>query len=325
MSSVTDQPADVPPTVRVFEMLTSVLVTQMIEVATEHRLAFLLADGPRTSADLANATGTHEQSLYRLLRAMTGLGLVTEHPGRSFALTPVGEAMRLWDDAAWGVEAMYHLSSAVRTGRSGFEAAHGEPLFEYFDSHPERGAHFDRIMAGVSSGEPAAVAEAYDFSEVRRLVDIGGGNGTHLGTILARHPHLQGVVFDQPRVIDALGPAAFEAVGGDFFAAVPENADAYFMSHILHDWNDEDCLTILRNIRSAIAADGRLLIAETVIPPGDGPAPGKMFDMLMLAFTGEGQERTEAEWADLLGRAGFELTAVVPTASPVSVVEAYPR
>ena len=210
--------------------------------------------------------------------------------------------------------------------------AFGMPVFEYLTEHPQESADFNRTMIALARAEQPAVAEAYDFSGVRRLVDVGGGTGTLLATILARYPLVQGVLFDRPDVIDEAHTTLAEhgvaerceMAGGDFFASSLPSGDAYLMSHVLHDWDDEDCVTILRNCRKTIDPDGRLLIVEMVVPPDDTPHPGKMFDMFMLVITG-GMERTEQQFSELLRRAGFRLTRVVPTESAVSVIEAVPE
>ena len=181
----------------------------------------------------------------------------------------------------------------------------------------------------INQGEPEAVAESYDFAGVHTLVDVGGGNGSGLAVMLTRHPHLRGVLFDRPAVIEQAAPALAalgdrcELVGGDFFASIPARGDAYLLSHVIHDWDEERALKILRNCREAMGSGGRLLVVEMVIPPGGEPHPGKMLDVMMLSLTG-GMERTEAEYSELLQRAGFRLTRVIPTPSAVSVVEAVP-
>jgi hypothetical protein len=220
---------------------------------------------------------------------------------------------------------------SLETGNTGFEKANGMPLFEYLAQHPEQASYFSEAMVGFHGAEPPAVAAAYDFSGVATLVDVGGATGNMLAAILSHHSGLRGVLFDRPHVVrDA--PALLKARGveqrvtieaGDFFTTVPAGGDAYLLSHIIHDWNEEQCLTILGHCRKAMKQDGRLLIVETVLPEGDTPHQGKVQDMVMLVVPG-GQERTATEYASLLGKAGFRLQRVVPTESVVSVVEAVP-
>ena len=202
-------------------------------------------------------------------------------------------------------------------------------MFDYLAQHPEDASLFSEMMVGLHNQEPPAVASAYDFSVFETIVDVGGATGNMLATVLARHAGPHGILFDRPHVVkDA--PALLEAKGvsdrvtiepGDFFQNVPTGADAYILSHIIHDWDEDQCQTILGHVRKAMNPAGRLLLVEMVLPPGDTPHPGKMLDITMLVQLG-GQERTEAEYASLLTKGGFRLTRVVPTASAVSIVEA---
>jgi DNA-binding transcriptional ArsR family regulator len=324
----TEAAPNVPPAIQVFAMWQGSLVTRMLQTVADHRIFELLADGPRPTGDLAAATGLHAPSLHRLLRAMTGLGLVSTRSD-GWALTALGEVALDFGHPGWALAAVDELPRVVATGRTGMELAHGSPVFEYFAGHPEDAAMFDHAMPLMTAGEPEAVAEAYDFTGIRELVDVGGGNGTLLAEVLQRHQLVRGVLFDLPGTIARVTPALMrlpdrcEAVGGDFFDAVPAGADAYVLCHVVHDWPEERCLSILRNVRAAMPPDGRLLIVETVMPAGDEPHPAKLQDMMMLAITG-GMERTEQQYTELLGRAGFRLDRVIPTRSPVSVLEARP-
>ena len=217
----------VPPTVQVFQMFFGVLVTQIVLTMTEHDIPERLAGGPMTSAELAAATGLHEGSLYRVLRTATGLGLVTQDGDGRFGLGPLGEAARQYDHLSWAFPVLTQLSGVLQTGKSGSELAFGKELFDWLEDNPEEGANFDRAIRLVHGGEDIAIAEAYDFGAVRSVVDVGGGNGTVLATLLARNPQLEGVVLDLPSVIGRGMPALdahagrWEAVGGDFFEGVP--------------------------------------------------------------------------------------------------------
>ena len=305
-------------------------------------IADRLADGPRTAAELAIPTKTHAPTLHRLLRTLAGLGILTEGDGQRFALTPLGEAMRSGAPGAARSTVLAFCSPALwrsweeivyslETGRTGFEKVNGMPMFDYVAQHPEEASAFSEAMVGFHGAEPPAVARAWDFSPFRNVVDVGGATGNMLAAILSHHPQPRGVLYDRPHVVrDA--PALLAARGvadrvriepGNFFEGVPPGGDVYVLSHVIHDWNEEQCLTILGHCRRAMKPDARLLIVETVLPPGDTPHPGKVLDMVMLVIPG-GQERTAAEYDALLAKAGFRLTRVVPTESVVSIVEAVP-
>jgi hypothetical protein len=332
----------VPPHVQLIQMAAASWVAATVYAAAKLGLADHLADGPKSAAELAGTAGVHGPSLHRLMRTLAGLGILTERDRQQFALTPLGEALKTGAPGsaratllAFCGPAFWHsweeFVYSLETGKTGFEKANGMGLFEYLAQHPEEASYFSEAMVGFHGAEPPAVAAAYDFSGVKTLVDVGGATGNMLAAILSHHTGLQGVLFDRPHVVrDA--PALLETRGvaarvriepGDFFERVPAGGDVYLLSHIIHDWNESQCLTILGHCRRAIAPDGRLLIVETVLPHGDTPHQGKVQDMVMLVVPG-GQERTEAEYASLLDKAGFRLRRVVPTESVVSVVEAVP-
>ena len=229
-----------------------------------------------------------------------------------------------WFQSTWS-----ELTYSVETGNTGFEKAHGMRLFDYLAQHPDDAALFSETMVGIHGQEPPAVAAAYDFSPFDLIVDVGGATGNLISAILFHHIGPRGVLFDLPHVVGE-APALLKQKGvdgrvtitaGDFFKSVPEGADAYLLSHILHDWAEDQCRAILDNLRKAMKPTSRLLIVEMVLPEGDAPHPGKMIDLLMLVTTG-GQERSESEYRQLLDGAGFRLTRVVPTRSAVSIVEA---
>ena len=328
-----------PPHVQLIQMCTAQWASSAVYAAAELGLADRL-ETPQSAAELAPALDAHVPSLHRLMRALASIGLLTEGEGQRFALTPLGAALKSGAPGAARstvrtlagpafTRAFEDIVHSVKTGRTGFEKAHGAPVFDYFASRPEEASMFSETMVGFHGAEPAAVAAAYDFSAFETVVDVGGATGNMLSAILARHTKPRGVLFDRPHVVrDA--PALLRAAGvaervtiegGDFFEAVPTGGDAYVLSHILHDWSEEQCLTILRNCRKAMKPTARLLIVEMVLPAGNTPDPGKIFDLVMLVIPG-GQERTEAEYAALLGKAGFRLARVVPTESAVGVVEA---
>jgi len=331
-----------PPHAQLIQMATASWISAILHATARLGLADHLAAGPRSAVDLAGATGTHAPSLHRLMRTLASLGILAEQDAQRFALTPLGDALKTGAPGAargtllalcgpWFWHGWEEILYSLQTGKSGFEKAFGMPVFDYLGQHPADASYFSEAMVGFHGAEPPAVAEAYDFSPFKTVVDVGGATGNMLAAVLSRHAGPRGLLFDRPQVVlDA--PALLEARGvegrvtiepGDFFETVPAGGDAYILSHIIHDWSEDQCLTILGHCRKAIKPDGRLLIVEMVLPGGDAPHPGKVLDMVMLVFPG-GQERTEAEYATLLGKAGFRLSRVVPTASAVSVVEAVP-
>jgi len=330
-----------PPHVQLMQMGTAGAVANVVHMAAKLGLADKLADEPKSAVELAGPLALHAASLHRLLRTMASLGLLTERE-RRFSLTKLGEALRsdapgaarstlLMTGSNWVGSGFANFFHSLQTGGTGFEKAQGVSFFDYLAQHPEDASVFSEAMIGLHGAEPPAVAAAYDFSMFQTVVDIGGASGNMLAAILGRHPKPRGVLFDRPHVvIDAARLLRDNGVAdrvtieaGDFFQSVPSGGDAYVLSHILHDWNDDQCIAILGHCRKAMNPGGRLLIVEMVLPHGDAPHPGKILDMVMLVLVG-GQERTEDEYARLLEKAGFRLSRIVGTQSPVSVVEAVP-
>ena len=329
------------PRDQIARTITSYWTSQAVYVAAKLRIADRLADGPRTVEALAEATGTHPRTLYRLLRALASVGVFSEGEAGRFRLTPAGELLRadetdsLWAMAILMGEEHYHawggLLESVRTGKTAFDRLYGKPIFAYLAEHPEKAKVFDAAMTAIHGRETAAVLDAYDFAGIERLADIGGGNGSNLIGILGRYPGMYGLLFDLPHVVerarDDLRAAGLadrcETVGGSFFKPIPVQADAYFLRHILHDWDDDDAGQILRNIRRAMPSGSRVLVVEHVLPPGDAPSFGKLLDLNMLIMSG-GIERTEDEFRRLYEAAGFRLTRVVPARDDLSVIEGLP-
>jgi hypothetical protein len=321
--------------------ITGYWTSQAVYVAAKLRIADCLAEGPQTVEALAEATSTHPRTLYRLLRALASVGIFSEDEAGWFRLTPPAELLRaevpdsLWAMAIMMGEEHYHawggLLESVRTGKTAFDRLYGKPIFAYLAEHPEKARIFDAAMTSVHGRETAAVLDAYDFSGIDVLADIGGGNGTNLIGILGRYPGMRGVLFDLPHVVerarDGLQAAGFsdrcEVIGGSFFKPIPVKADAYFLRHIIHDWDDEESGQILRHIRRAMPSGARLLVVEHVLPPGDAPSFGKLLDLNMLIMPG-GLERTEDEFRVLYQDAGFRLSCVVPALDDLSVVEGLP-
>jgi hypothetical protein len=330
------------PQTQLLQMAWSHQISSLVRVAAHLQLADHLAQGSRTADELAPLTATHAPSLYRVMRTLASMGLFTEDEKHRFSLTALGEPLRSGTPGSVRSSVLLmtgdvfckplaQLLYSVQTGKTGFGKAFGAEIFDWLPSHPEEAAMFSSLMVDFHGPETAAVAAAYDFSAFKTLVDVGGATGNMLATILGRHPGPRGILFDMPH--NQSGATAFlqargiadriTFVGGSFFENVPADGDAYLMSHIIHDWNEDQCLTILGNCRRAMKPSGRLLIIEMVLPAGDTPHPGKMTDIVMLTVPG-GQERTEQEYRDLLHKAGFKLARVVPTHSAASIVEAFP-
>jgi O-methyltransferase domain/Dimerisation domain len=318
----------------------SEVVSRTVYVAAKLGLADQLAAAPKSAAELAGPMQVHAQSLHRLMRTLASLGVLTEQSEQRFALTSLGEALKtgapgsarsslLVIGSAWQRSGWDNMVYSVQTGKPGFDKAQGVAFFDYLAHHPEDASLFSETMVGLHNQEPPAIAAAYDFSIFKTIVDVGGATGNMLAAVLAHHAGPRGVLFDRPHVVkDA--PTLLSAKGvsdrvtiesGDFFQSVPTGADAYILSHIIHDWGEDQCLTILGHVRKAMNPAGRLLIVEMVLPPGDTAHPGKMLDMVMLVLTG-GRERTESEYGSLLSKADLRLTRVVPTNSAASIVEA---
>ena len=271
------------------------------------------AGSPQSVESLARATGTHERSLYRILRFLASHGIFQETGNRQFDHTPLSHCLRTDAEGSFRAAAqMFHrmfpawdgLHHSALTGEPGFNKVFGQPIFEYIGTHPELAPIFDAGMTAIHGHETAAMLDAYDFSGIQVLADIGGGNGSLIGAVLQRYPEMNGILFDLGHVIgrarenlqaSGLGERC-TVIEGSFFESIPSGADAYLFRHIIHDWTDEQCVQILNHCRQVIPNNGRLLIVEAVVPSGNQPSLAKDFDMTMLTFPG-GIERTEEEYS----------------------------
>jgi hypothetical protein len=329
-------PAQAP--VQMLGMLNGFLTVQALHVAAVLGIADLLAGGPQSADNLASATGADRASLHRLLRMLTGPGVFREEPDGRFAVTPLGatlqsdspDSVREWAlfvgaPEAWAVWA--GLRDSIMTGQTAFSAVHGAPIWQYLTTRPDLGEVFNGWMTRQSRHHNAALVAAYDFSPFRLVADIGGGQGSTLAAILAAHPSVHGILLDLPQVV-AHRPALDEAqvtdrcqvISGDMLASVPAGADAYLIKRVLMDWGDDDATALLRNCAAAMAEQGKIIVAEMLMPAGNDPSPAKPFDMLML-LNQSGRIRTEAEFRELFTAAGLRLTRIIPTASPNSMLE----
>jgi 2-polyprenyl-3-methyl-5-hydroxy-6-metoxy-1,4-benzoquinol methylase len=316
-------------------MITGLRLSAALNVAADLGISDLLASGPRTVAELAAAASADEDTLRRLLHALATVGVYDERGDGRFALTELGEGLRsdvpgslrplartLSCHALWSAYA--HLGHSVRTGENAFEALHGHDVWTHRRGHPDENEIFNQNMTALTSLVAEAVAEAYDFSGVATVVDVGGGEGLLLETVLTRHPHLTGTVFDQEHAVAQAPLAAalrprWSSASGSFFEDVPE-ADAFLLKSILHDWPDHRCVEILRTCVRRLRPDGVVLVVETVLGRPGFEVDAAFSDLNMLVLPG-GRERTEEQYAVLFAAAGLRLTRVVDTPTRMSVLE----
>ena len=329
------------PATRLRDLIAGFVLSRAVYAAASFEVADLLAKSPSDAQTLARVCGADANALYRVLRALASVGVFAEDENGKFSNTPMSELLRsdvpgslralslmygdddIW--AAWGL-----ILHSVRTGDAGMNKVVGMHAFDHYARHPEKAKVFDQAMVSSSSLVNRALTEAYDFSQFGRIVDVAGGYGSTLCAVLNATPDLRGVLFDMPHVIEgararvvAQGLAdRCEFAAGNMFESVPAGADAYFMKHILHDWDDTACGRILAAIRAAIPPHGRLLVSEKLILPGPSGYYGKITDLVMLVHNQGGRERTEAEYRELFARAGFKLTRIVPTFADHSLLEA---
>jgi ubiquinone/menaquinone biosynthesis C-methylase UbiE len=321
---------------KMMQLLSSLWVTHAIGSFARLGLADAMEAGGDTAEALAKARGLVPDRVYRLLRALSTCGIVTESAGERFALTPLGrmltsnapnsmktsaELLTEYNGEIWS-----KLDGAL-AGGTAFEALKGKPLFDWLHANPKEGARFQRMMVEVHSPETPAIVAAYDFGQFKRIVDVGGGHGMLLSAILAAHPGVQGTLFDLPEGIEAArrgagGPLpGVSFIAGDVFEFVPDGADAYLFRHLLHDYDDDDCIKMLNNVRRAMKPHSRVLVLEKTVPTDDTPGPGRWLDLHVMLLTG-GRERTTPEYDALFAKAGLRLSRVLPTAHPaVDVIE----
>lgn len=330
----------VPAPVAVMEMVVDSWAAQAITAAAELGIADALANGPLSAEDLAAAVDADADAVRRLLRALIGRGIFRQRRDGRYDLTPLADPLRRdaevslvgwarWLGSPQHREHWSHLADAIRTGRSVIPELRGKPAFEYLASDAELGEIFNQAMTSASALSIGPVVAAYDFSPFATVVDVGGGHGRLLAAILAATPSTRGILFDQPQVVAGAPPVLaeqgvqdrVEIAQGSFFEAVPTGGDAYVLKSVIHDWPDDDAVRILRNVRSALAVGGRVLLVEFVVPEDNREFIGNWLDLEMLVALGA-RERTAAEFERLFGRAGFRLKRVVQTASPFCVLEA---
>lgn len=329
---------NLPPDALLMQMASGAMLTQALRVVAELGVADVIGDGAKECDEIAGAVGADPRSLYRVMRSLAAVGVFSESSKRTFENTAMSSLLRTDDPgsmrntivfmgAPWHFNVWSEMRHSVETGKSAWSKYHGVEVWNWLQNHPAEAENFNRTMTELSYMAAPPIVQAYDFSGVHTIVDLAGGHGYLLSQILKANPSLRGILFDTPSVISGAGKFFEEAgvddrvekVSGDFFQSVPA-ADAYLMKHIIHDWDDEKSVAIMRNINAAMTGDGRLLLAEMVVPEGNEPHYSKVLDLEMLTSPG-GIERTAEEYSALFEAAGFRLNRIVPTRSPFSVIE----
>ena len=332
--------APVSPTQAVLQVIVGFWLSRCVYIAAKLGLADHVRDSPKTPAELAALTNTHAPSLYRLLRALASTGWLQEDSDGRFGSTPLSAGLETGAPGslralattelgeehypAWG-----DLLFSVKTGKLAFDEVFGMPNWQYWAQHTEHAQIFNQAMSEMTAVIEPAVLSICDFSGFNTIVDVGGGRGTLISSILRAYPKARGVVLDLPHVIEqgrhVIAEHRLESrcdmIPGDFFTEVPSGGDAYVLKWILHDWNDEQSIAILKNCHRAMPPQARLFIVEAPLSARNEPSMHKLMDINMLVMTG-GRERTEAEYRALLDAAGFELTRVTITPLELAVLEA---
>ncbi|MHB8533610.1 MAG: methyltransferase [Solirubrobacteraceae bacterium] len=321
-------------------IVTGYWISQAVGAVARLGVPDQLADGPRSSDELARAVGAHPQALFRVLRTLASIGIFSQPDPGVFALTPLGETLRsdtpgsvrnfaIAQTAYGHWETWGRFVESVKTGEPMAREALGMELWQWYGAHPQDAAFFSAAMGNLAALAAGELVRVYDVTTARTIADVGGAHGVLLAAALQANPAAHGILFDLPQVIATAAPE-LEArgiadrvalVGGDFFAAVPEGADLHILKQIVHDWDDEHAARILTNCHRALAPGGKILLVEMVVPPDNHPSGAQPMDLNMLVMLG-GRERTEAEFEGLLAGAGFRLEHVIPTRSPFSVIEA---
>lgn len=331
----------VSPATALWQLISGSERIQLVYVAAKLGIADLLKDGPRSSEELAMSVGAHPRTLYRVLRALTTLDVFSENEDGTFELTPLSELLQtgvpgslrsaaIMNGADWIWRPWGELIYSVRTGKPAFDHIFGMPAFDYLGRNPEADNTFAQVMTNVTMWEGPSILDAYDFSGITKIVDVVGGHGSLIVAILKAYPQMSGILADMPSIIEGAkgyieseGMAdRCELVPVDFFESVPDGGDAYVLKRIIHDWEDDKAIAILKNCRRSMATNARLLLVEQIIPSGNDPHHGKVADIFMLLFGGV--KRTKEEYKVLLKTAGFKLTNIISTESEMSVIEGAP-
>jgi hypothetical protein len=338
---MTTQTQAPPAHIGMLQLLNGAHVAGAVSCLAQLGIPDLVEAGPKSAEELASQTGTSPQALYRLMRATACVGVLAEQPDGTFSETPMSAVLRsnakpslralaIMGGREWHGRGWSRLEYCVRTGKQALDQVYGAHIFEYLRQNPEEAQIFHDTMTALSMIDGPAVAEAYSFDGIHSIVDVGGGHGLLLATILARNPHLRGTLYEVPHVIEGCRSGPLTDVmerctlaSGDMFSSVPAGADAYIMKHIIHDWPDDLCVKLLTACRKGVNAGGKLLVVDNVIQPGNHFSPGKFLDLQMLIFPG-GCERSEKQFRDLFAAAGWQLSRIIPTAAADSIVEGLP-
>jgi O-methyltransferase domain/Dimerisation domain len=338
--------AEFSPSAAMLQIMTGFRVSRATYVAAKLGIADLLKDGAKSAEELAQLTDTHAPSLYRVMRGLVSAGIFDQDEQGRFTLTPIGATLR--SDVPNSLRALaiinlgeerYHawgdLMLSVRTGEIAFNKVFGMGLWEYYQEHPDQAKIFDDSMANLIAAHNAAVLASYPFSAIDTLVDVGGGNGSFIVSALKANPLMKGLLFDLPhvaeqaqkRIADAGLSERCAVIGGDIISAVPEGGTLYLLSKIIHDWDDDRAIAILKSCQRAMRDKAKLLLVEIILPArveqSSALQRAFMLDVHMMATTG-GRERTEAEYRRLLKAAGFEVIRIIPTRSELAVIECAP-
>jgi O-methyltransferase domain len=335
------QPQTPPAYVGIYQILNGVHVAGAVSCLAQMGIPDLIGTDSKSAEELAKEIGADPQALYRLMRATASVGVLSEGADGKFSQTPMSAVLRsdakpslrnlaIMSGREWHGRGWSHLEYCVRTGKPAMEQIYGAPTFEYLKQHPEEAKIFNDAMTDISTIDSPAVAEAYNFEGIRSIVDIAGGHGLLLATILKKNPQIRGTLFEMPHVLEGAknGPLApvmdrCTLASGDMFSSVPSGVDAYIMKHIIHDWPDDRCVQILKACRKGVNAGGKLLVVDSVIHPGNDFSPSKFLDLQMLIFP-SGCERTEKQFRELFAASGWKLNRIIATKASDSVVEGVP-
>jgi hypothetical protein len=330
-----------PPHVGMLQILNGAHVAGAVSCLAKLGIPDLVESGPKSAQELAAQIGAQADALYRLLRATACVGVLAEDSDGKFSQTPMSAVLRsgvqpslrglaIMGGREWHGRGWSHLEYSVKTGKQAIDKIYGMPIFDFFTKNPEEAQIFDEAMTGLSAIDGPAVADAYNFDGIGTIVDVAGGRGLLLATLLQRNPQLKGTLYEVPHVLAGVKDGALKPfmdrctlVSGDMFSSIPAGADAYIMKHIIHDWPDEACIKILKACREGVNPGGKLLVVDCVIHAGNDFSPGKFLDLQMLIFP-SGRERTESEFRELLAASGWKLSRIIPTAAADSIIEGVP-